>query len=150
MIYLIHIGVNGSSPRCSPYGKRSCGELCQRLAVCDDLNVPAALVKKLCRGLEYLIGGVVGEVGACDGEGNLEVGFGVAHTVIVCLTHKVLYVRDGLCLVESDIRIGMTVSLLVVAAAMIVGLYLLPTSFCKTSTGRMPPCSLPTTGLRSA
>ena len=36
------------------------------------------------------------------------------------------------------------------AAAMTVGEYLLPTSFCTTSTGRTPPCSLPTTGLRSA
>ena len=33
---------------------------------------------------------------------------------------------------------------------MMVGLYLLPTSFCTTRTGRMPPCSLPTTGLKSA
>ena len=38
----------------------------------------------------------------------------------------------------------------VVAAAITVGLYLLPISFCKTKTGRMPPCSLPTTGLKSA
>ncbi|GEM_PF-6161396 len=38
----------------------------------------------------------------------------------------------------------------VMAAQMTVGLYLLPTSFCMISTGRIPPCSLPTTGLRSA
>ena len=39
---------------------------------------------------------------------------------------------------------------LVMAAAMTVGLWRLPVSFCTISTGRMPPCSLPTTGLRSA
>ena len=38
----------------------------------------------------------------------------------------------------------------VIAAAITVGLYRLPTLFCTISTGRMPPCSLPTTGLRSA
>ena len=30
------------------------------------------------------------------------------------------------------------------------GLCRLPVSFCTISTGRTPPCSLPTTGLRSA
>ena len=40
--------------------------------------------------------------------------------------------------------------LLVIAAAITVGLYRLPTSFCTIKTGRKPPCSLPTTGLRSA
>ena len=39
---------------------------------------------------------------------------------------------------------------LVMAAAMTVGLYRLPMSFCTISTGRTPPCSEPTTGLRSA
>ena len=39
---------------------------------------------------------------------------------------------------------------LVIAAAITVGLNRLPTSFCTISTGRTPPCSLPTTGLRSA
>ena len=38
----------------------------------------------------------------------------------------------------------------VMAAAMTVGLCRLPVSFCTISTGRTPPCSLPTTGLRSA
>ena len=38
----------------------------------------------------------------------------------------------------------------VMAAAMTVGLWRLPVSFCTMSTGRTPPCSLPTTGLRSA
>ena len=38
----------------------------------------------------------------------------------------------------------------VIAAAITVGLYLFPTSFCTIRTGRRPPCSLPTTGLRSA
>ena len=32
----------------------------------------------------------------------------------------------------------------------ILRLCLFPTSFCTISTGRSPPCSLPTTGLRSA
>ena len=40
--------------------------------------------------------------------------------------------------------------LLVIAATIVVVLNLLPTSFCMTSTGRMPPCSLPITGLKSA
>ena len=39
---------------------------------------------------------------------------------------------------------------LVMAAAITVGLNRLPTSFCTISTGRTPPCSLPTTGLKSA
>ena len=38
----------------------------------------------------------------------------------------------------------------VMAAAMTVGLCRFPVSFCTMSTGRTPPCSLPTTGLRSA
>ena len=32
----------------------------------------------------------------------------------------------------------------------VLGLWRLPVSFCTMSTGRTPPCSLPTTGLRSA
>ena len=39
---------------------------------------------------------------------------------------------------------------LVIAAAITVGECRLPMSFCTMSTGRVPPCSLPTTGLRSA
>ena len=39
---------------------------------------------------------------------------------------------------------------LVMAAAITVGLCRLPVSFWTMSTGRIPPCSLPTTGLRSA
>ena len=38
----------------------------------------------------------------------------------------------------------------VIAAAITVGECRLPMSFCTMSTGRHPPCSLPTTGLRSA
>ena len=38
----------------------------------------------------------------------------------------------------------------VIAAQITVGLCLFPTSFWITSTGRTPPCSEPTTGLRSA
>lgn len=37
-------------------------------------------------------------------------------------------------------------SLLVIAAIITVGLYLLPISFCTIKTGLIPPCSLPTTG----
>ena len=38
----------------------------------------------------------------------------------------------------------------VIAAAITVGLYLFPVSFCIMSTGLIPPCSEPTTGLKSA
>ena len=38
----------------------------------------------------------------------------------------------------------------VIAAQMTVGLCLFPTSFCIIRTGRTPPCSEPTTGLKSA
>ena len=38
----------------------------------------------------------------------------------------------------------------IMAAAITVGLYRLPMSFCMMSTGRRPPCSEPTTGLKSA
>lgn len=39
---------------------------------------------------------------------------------------------------------------LVIAAAITVGLKRLPTLFCTIKTGLTPPCSEPTTGLRSA
>ena len=39
---------------------------------------------------------------------------------------------------------------LVIAAAITVGECLFPVSFCTIKTGLVPPCSLPTTGLRSA
>ena len=38
----------------------------------------------------------------------------------------------------------------VIAAAITVGLYLFPKSFCIITTGRIPPCSEPITGLKSA
>ncbi|AAO36973.1 hypothetical protein CTC_02512 [Clostridium tetani E88] len=38
----------------------------------------------------------------------------------------------------------------VIAATITVGLYLFPTSFCIIITGRIPPCSEPTTGLKLA
>jgi len=38
----------------------------------------------------------------------------------------------------------------VIAAIITVGLYLFPTSFWTTRTGLTPPCSEPTTGLKSA
>ena len=41
-------------------------------------------------------------------------------------------------------------NLAVIAATIIVGLYLLPISFCTMSTGRSPPCSEPITGLKLA
>ena len=47
-------------------------------------------------------------------------------------------------------RSGLFLAGLVMAAAMTVGLYRFPISFCTIKTGRSPPCSLPTTGLRSA
>ena len=56
-------------------------------------------------------------------------------------------VETGAALRERDVRRELR---LVEAAAMTVGLWRLPVSFCTISTGRMPPCSLPTTGLRSA
>ena len=51
-------------------------------------------------------------------------------------------------IVQNDI--GNKFSPTVIAAAITVGLYLFPTSFCTIKTGRNPPCSLPTTGLKSA
>ena len=51
-------------------------------------------------------------------------------------------------IVQNDV--GNKYSPTVIAAAITVGLYLLPTSFCTISTGRTPPCSEPTTGLKSA
>ena len=38
----------------------------------------------------------------------------------------------------------------VIAAQITVGLCLFPTSFCMINTGLTPPCSDPTTGLKSA
>ena len=51
-------------------------------------------------------------------------------------------------IIQNDI--GNRYSPTVIAAAITVGLYRFPTSFCMISTGRSPPCSEPTTGLRSA
>ena len=51
-------------------------------------------------------------------------------------------------IIQNDI--GNKYSPTVIAAAITVGLYLFPTSFCIISTGRSPPCSEPTTGERSA
>ena len=39
---------------------------------------------------------------------------------------------------------------ILIAAAITVGLYLFPISFCIITTGRIPPCSDPITGLKSA
>ena len=57
------------------------------------------------------------------------------------------------CVLCPDIDVGGRRALSsrdVMAAAMTVGLWRLPISFCTMSTGRMPPCSEPTTGERSA
>ena len=51
-------------------------------------------------------------------------------------------------IVQNDI--GNRHSPTVIAAAITVGLKRFPTLFCTISTGRIPPCSEPTTGLRSA
>ena len=51
-------------------------------------------------------------------------------------------------IVQNDV--GNKFSPTVIAAAITVGLNLFPTSFCTISTGRIPPCSEPITGLRSA
>ena len=51
-------------------------------------------------------------------------------------------------IVQNDV--GNKYSPTVIAAAITVGECLLPVSFCTIRTGRVPPCSLPTTGLRSA
>ena len=50
--------------------------------------------------------------------------------------------------VQNDV--GNKYSPTVIAAAITVGLYRFPMSFCIIKTGRRPPCSEPTTGLRSA
>ena len=47
-------------------------------------------------------------------------------------------------------NVGNKFSPTVIAAAITVGENLLPTSFCTIRTGRIPPCSEPTTGLKSA
>ena len=41
-------------------------------------------------------------------------------------------------------------SLVVIGAIIVVVEYVLPMSFCMMTTGRLPPCSQPTTGLRLA
>ena len=51
-------------------------------------------------------------------------------------------------IVQNDM--GNRYSPTVIAAAITVGECRLPVSFCTIRTGRMPPCSLPTTGLKSA
>ena len=51
-------------------------------------------------------------------------------------------------IIQNDL--GNKYSPTVIAAAITVGLYLFPKSFCIIKTGLIPPCSDPTTGLRSA
>ena len=51
-------------------------------------------------------------------------------------------------IIQNDV--GNRHSPTVIAAAITVGLNLLPTSFWTISTGLVPPCSEPITGLRSA
>ena len=51
-------------------------------------------------------------------------------------------------IVQNDV--GNKYSPTVIAAAITVGLYLFPISFCIIKTGLIPPCSDPTTGLKSA
>ena len=51
-------------------------------------------------------------------------------------------------IIQNDL--GNKYSPTVIAAAITVGLYLFPKSFCIISTGLIPPCSEPTTGLKSA
>ena len=51
-------------------------------------------------------------------------------------------------IIQNDM--GNKYSPTVIAAAITVGLCLFPTSFCIIKTGLIPPCSEPTTGLKSA
>ena len=51
-------------------------------------------------------------------------------------------------IIQNDV--GNKHSPTVIAAAITVGLYLFPKSFCIIKTGLIPPCSEPTTGLKSA
>ena len=61
--------------------------------------------------------------------------------------NSIINSNDGIVLADSYIAFDCW---LVIAAAMTVGLNRLPTLFCTISTGLKPPCSEPTTGLRSA
>ena len=72
--------------------------------------------------------------------------------VRICSKSTTESLGKGECSFESSMCVGSLafVSFDVVAAAIIVGLYLFPTSFCNTTIGRIPPCSLPTTGFKSA
>ena len=55
-------------------------------------------------------------------------------------------------IIQNDVgnRHSPTVICAAITSKMTVGLYRLPASFCKIMTGRTPPCSEPTTGLKSA
>ena len=51
-------------------------------------------------------------------------------------------------IIQNDV--GNKYSPTVIAAAITVGEWRLPMSFCTITTGLVPPCSLPITGLKSA
>lgn len=51
---------------------------------------------------------------------------------------------------HNKLKPGTMMAAVVKAAQITVGLCLFPTSFCIIRTGLIPPCSEPTTGLKSA
>ena len=63
--------------------------------------------------------------------------------VLICSSRTVDSVLRPLVFIVTWVGRVAFVFRLVIAATMVVGLYLLPISFCKIKDGRVPPCSLP-------
>lgn len=72
--------------------------------------------------------------------------------VRICSSNTTEFLERPLRIASISIWVGsLALSFwLVIAAAITVGLYRFPISFCTIRTGRIPPCSEPTTGLKSA
>ena len=63
--------------------------------------------------------------------------------VLICSSRTVDSVLSPFAMIFTWVGSVAFVFLLVIAATMVVGLCLLPISFCKIKDGRIPPCSLP-------
>ena len=94
VIYLIHIGVNGGAPSCSPYGKVACGELLKSIGIGGNVYLEADLVEELACVPHSLPSGMVGLL-ACNGEGVLKSMVALyVYTVSIKSIACALYKRD--------------------------------------------------------
>ena len=88
---------------------------------------------------------------------NFEIIIGILLAGILSNNYALLHFLGTGAVIENErssrksliIGLGTTI-VMVIAAAITVGECRFPVSFCTIRIGRIPPCSLPTTGLKSA